>query len=365
MSGRHFDSTENAELRAKIDQAKQRLPLPELMKRLGLAEHAKKTARCPFHHDEHPSFSVFPSKGGKGRQWKCHVGCGYGDEIAFLVKHFNISRREAIRRYLDMAGFPAHRSPKSHEYPSVSSVSKSRESLSVLVSESPECPESHVYPVSPVSNGQSLDKELEGLAVRNACTSEDDSAGRKRFKLARDVRAVEKRIGRELTTAELMLASDQWYWLSQGFLDSGETREDHFGMFLAELTKVRIPTGEGDTLKKALECVSNLSFSELPVISGYPGAPESWRRIAALHCELSRLCANGKYFLSYRDAAKAYDGLSAQSAYNITLALARLGVIKIFRKGRAGLNTGKAAEFRYLLSQSENGAEEDDAGFET
>ena len=35
----------------------------------------------------------------------------------------------------------------------------------------------------------------------------------------------------------------------------------------------------------------------------------------------------------------------------------------LFRAGdqRPG---GKASEFRYLLSQSENGAEEDDAGFE-
>jgi hypothetical protein len=35
MSRRHFDSTENVELRAKIDEAKRRLPLPELMRRLG------------------------------------------------------------------------------------------------------------------------------------------------------------------------------------------------------------------------------------------------------------------------------------------------------------------------------------------
>src|SRR5215469_9252333 len=152
MSGRHFDSTENAELRAKIDQAKQRLPLPELMKRLGLAEHAKKSARCPFHHDEHPSFSVFHSKDGKGWQWKCHVGCGYGDEIAFLVKHFGISRREAIQRYLDLAGFPARRPPESREYP------KSPDSPDSP--KSPECPVSlvsPVSPVSPVSEGQALD----------------------------------------------------------------------------------------------------------------------------------------------------------------------------------------------------------------
>src|SRR5215471_2363829 len=103
MSDRHFDSTENAELGAKIDEAKRRLPLPQLLAGLGLRHCAKKTAHCPFHDDEHESFSVFESKDGKGWQWKCHAACGYGDEIAFLVKQFGISRRKAIRRSLDMA----------------------------------------------------------------------------------------------------------------------------------------------------------------------------------------------------------------------------------------------------------------------
>jgi CHC2 zinc finger len=91
MSRRHFDRTENHELRAKIDEAKRRLPLPDLMtNHLGLGKHAKKEAHCPFHKDEHPSFSVFQGKNGKGWQWKCHAGCGYGDEIVFLLKHFGI-----------------------------------------------------------------------------------------------------------------------------------------------------------------------------------------------------------------------------------------------------------------------------------
>jgi hypothetical protein len=42
----------------------------------------------------------------------------------------------------------------------------------------------------------------------------------------------------------------------------------------------------------------------------------------------------------------------------------RLGAIKIVSKGKAGSNSRKAAEFRYLLSQSENGAEEEGAGFD-
>jgi hypothetical protein len=176
---------------------------------------------------------------------------------------------------------------------------------------------------------------------------------------------LEKGIGRELIIGELMVVFDEWHRLSQPFLDPAKTRDDYLAALLAELRKVRIPTGEGDTLNKALETVAKLSIAEVPVIPGVPDAPENWRRLAALHRELSRLAANGTYFLSYRDAAKVCDGLSHQFAHTITFALARLGVIKIVRKGRARLNGGKAAEFRYLLSQTENrGEEEDDAGFE-
>ena len=87
MSRRRFNSTENAELRAKIDEAKRRLPMTALLTKLGLGEHAKKEARCPFHRpDEHPSFSVFQKK--DGTWWHQYfVGCSQGDEIAFLVKH--------------------------------------------------------------------------------------------------------------------------------------------------------------------------------------------------------------------------------------------------------------------------------------
>jgi DNA primase len=68
-----------------IAEAKRRLPLPALMHRLGLGEQAKKSARCPFHDDKHNSFSIWQNKDGLW-SWKCHAGCGQGDEITFLEK---------------------------------------------------------------------------------------------------------------------------------------------------------------------------------------------------------------------------------------------------------------------------------------
>src|SRR5438094_5880212 len=87
---------------ATIDEAKRRLPLPELMKRLGLGQHAMKSARCPFHDDKHNSFSVWQQNGVW--RWKCHVGCGCGDEINFLELHESLSRRDATKRFLELAG---------------------------------------------------------------------------------------------------------------------------------------------------------------------------------------------------------------------------------------------------------------------
>src|SRR5260370_35834281 len=106
----------NNDLHQKIDEAKGRLPLPELLAQLGVGAHAKTSARCPWHDDQHPSFSVFKGKDGFWH-YKCFV-CDSrgGDEIGLLVKHLNVSRHEAIRRYLEMAGFPTRR-PESREYP--------------------------------------------------------------------------------------------------------------------------------------------------------------------------------------------------------------------------------------------------------
>jgi hypothetical protein len=345
-------NADNDALRWKIDEAKRRLPMPALFERLELSQHAKKTAHCPFHDDEHKSFSVFQGKNGFWR-YKCFTGCGEGDEIMFLSKLNGLSRTEAISLYLQMAGFRRSRPPKSHEC---------RKSLG-----SPECLESpkyHESPVYPMSNGQGLngetEKVLKALAARNACT-ERNTARKRRWKLVRDLRGVEQGIHRELTISELMPVFNEWHRLSQLFLDLAKTRNDYLAKFLAELGKVRVPTGEGDTLKKALEAVSKLSVSELPVIPAVPQAAESWRRIAALHHELSRLSANGTYFLSCRDAAKASPGLSYQQACDINRVLERLGIIKIVRAGDSRLG-GKASQFRYLLSQTEDRAPQAEKG---
>jgi len=208
-------------------------------------------------------------------------------------------------------------------------------------------PESHGFPVYPVSNSQEFEKQLMELASCNACIA-PNTARKRRWKLLRDLHALQKRISRNVASDELMKTFEQWYRVSQPNLDRKKTRNDYLAAFLAELGKVRVPTGEGDELKKALGHVLTFSVFDLPVLPEMAHAPENWRRLAALHRELARQSANGTYFLSCRDAAKASPGLSHQTAYNINLALDQVGVIKIVRVGDARPG-GKASMFRYLL----------------
>ena len=232
--------------------------------------------------------------------------------------------------------------------------------MNVLQSrESRECPKSLESPVSPVSEGQELRELARAYAVRTACRK-PGSASKALFQLVRHLSTLEKRAGEEVEMGWLTPFFDEWYRLSEPFLDLGKTRDHYLAEFIAGFRKVRVLIGEGDTFNKALKAVEKLSPSQLPVIPKMPNAPQSWRRVAALHRELSRLCGVNVYFLSYRDAAKACENLSHQEAHTITGALVRLGVIEMVRKGKAGLNGGKAAEFRYLLPLDESLGDEDD-----
>ena len=96
-----------------IAEAKEKFPLPSLLHRLGLGEHAKKSARCPFHDDKRNSFSVYKNGSGEFR-FKCHAGCGAGDEINFLELHESLSRRAAVKRFLDLAGVNGSSEPFGH-----------------------------------------------------------------------------------------------------------------------------------------------------------------------------------------------------------------------------------------------------------
>jgi hypothetical protein len=92
------------DLRLAIDEAKARLPMPELLDRLGIPRKANGTPkRNPLREDDkNPSFSVF--REGALWFWKDHGTGKSGDEIGLLEAFENLTRADAIRRYLALAG---------------------------------------------------------------------------------------------------------------------------------------------------------------------------------------------------------------------------------------------------------------------
>lgn len=48
---------------------------------------------CPFHRDEHPSFTIWRET----NYWKCWAGCGGGDQINLVAKALNLTNKEAIK----------------------------------------------------------------------------------------------------------------------------------------------------------------------------------------------------------------------------------------------------------------------------
>ena len=197
------------------------------------------------------------------------------------------------------------------------------------------------FPLFPLPSGQDLEKHLKQIAVNNAVGLEDSEAN-KRWQMARDARAVELAIERELAITELMLMLDEWCRIS--ILDSRK-RDDHLAAFLVEVRKVRVATGEGDTIDKAVDRVSKLCSSELLPIPGIPNAPETWRRVATMHREMFRLVGGNVYFLSCRDSAKACPGLSHHTANYINSILVKQGAIKIVCAG----DVHRANRYQYLL----------------
>jgi hypothetical protein len=86
----------------KIEEARAKLPLPELMREMGYGEFAKSSVRSPFRDEKSPSWGIYE----KAARWKfLDHGTGEGgDEIDFIEQVENIDRKAAIERFLAMAG---------------------------------------------------------------------------------------------------------------------------------------------------------------------------------------------------------------------------------------------------------------------
>jgi hypothetical protein len=97
--------------RLSLEEAKQRLRIPALWIHFGFPGEPKKSCRCPWRDDHKPSFSV-SSDGMLWNDFGTHEG---GDAIDFLARASGLSRADACRKFIELAGggyvAPAARPP--------------------------------------------------------------------------------------------------------------------------------------------------------------------------------------------------------------------------------------------------------------
>jgi hypothetical protein len=193
-----------------------------------------------------------------------------------------------------------------------------------------------------IANSFDLFKIANSLACR-----ENGKGHRAQFQLARYVRRLEMDTGQPLNNDELRDVHRRWFSASTA-LPAEATEAEAFGEFIDRLRKVRIiPGTTGDTLRLAKQRARTLPLPEIP---GFTDAPDSMRKIAALHRELQRASNGAPHFCTAEDAREFAALKHKTEAHRIQLRLAddRLGVLRCVKRGvpRKG---GKPTLWLYLL----------------
>ena len=92
---------------ATIEELKARLPLPDLLRAMGLGDYAKKLCCSPLRKDNNPSWGIYQDD--KGWHWKDFATGEGGDELDFLQALHKCDTKEALTHYENMAGLPQPR----------------------------------------------------------------------------------------------------------------------------------------------------------------------------------------------------------------------------------------------------------------
>ena len=93
-----------------IDQLKERVPLPDAARRLGIAGFPDGPGKMcsPIRQgDDNPSFSIW--QGDKGLVWTDHGTKESGDQITLIEKVRGVSAKEAIRMRSTHSFWPVRR----------------------------------------------------------------------------------------------------------------------------------------------------------------------------------------------------------------------------------------------------------------
>ncbi len=84
----------------RLQEAKRRLPIPELWKRLGLPGECRRVCKTPWREDRKPSMSISKD----GMLWKDFGEDTGGDAVCFIERACGLSRKAACLKLIEMAG---------------------------------------------------------------------------------------------------------------------------------------------------------------------------------------------------------------------------------------------------------------------
>lgn len=83
-----------------LSEAKARIRIPDLWRHFGFEGEPKASCRCPWREDHKPSFSVSTD----GMLWNDFATGEGGDAVDFLQRASGLSKAEACRKFIELAG---------------------------------------------------------------------------------------------------------------------------------------------------------------------------------------------------------------------------------------------------------------------
>lgn len=92
-----------------IEELKARLPLPDLLRAMGLGKYAVKLCCSPLRKDKNPSWGIYQDE--NGWHWKDFATGDGGDELDFLQALHRCDVKEAMAKYRNLVGLPTASAP--------------------------------------------------------------------------------------------------------------------------------------------------------------------------------------------------------------------------------------------------------------
>ena len=105
-----------------LHEAKERIRIPELWRHFGFEGEPKPSCRCPWRDDRKPSFSVAPD----GMLWNDFAEGTGGDAVDFLQRASGLSKVEACRKFIELAGGRITPTPRAARAPARSEAPRAK-----------------------------------------------------------------------------------------------------------------------------------------------------------------------------------------------------------------------------------------------